>query len=322
MPQNILPGLPNTPSPQVIVTVSQTPLKLDEKGIILSSPVEIKQVVDLLGRGPVSPKPYQMMSPRPNDQEIRHSLLFWDKIHLPEFLIPYRFEGKMALLKDEGVLLNADIRPPTSMSIVDASLIAREKIFRDLEQTSPSQWALAEGIKGLGMPSHALDANRGLLLKLFNVLPVPDDDVNYEDLLEFRAKYKQSRIELRGHIERAYDRILNAADRPLTELREMNDIRFASNDMVEKLKRSGIRGFLADYSASFHNLGNIAAAAIPAYAAAGAGPLGSAVAAAAGVVLTTGVTWGLKKPLVGSGPYQYVARYHHELRWAPKANMD
>lgn len=307
----ILPGLPNQPASawdRVKVHVDPHPLKADERGIILSSLAQVMRVVES-GSTTVQPRPSFAL--RPDPTEIRYATLLWERVHLPEcWLETHLLVEDVKFLVDEGVLYNPITKIPRDVDPIEGVLIAREKMFRELEAASPGRWALGAGVAGVVTPQSALVENRGLLVRLHRMLPVPDSDVSLVDLLDFREKHAQERFELRGHIETVYKRILEAPDRPLAEVGGANEIARASNDIVQKLKIRGIKGSVGnlDLSISFD------------FSAAGINylqtqSLSAAAVAGFGTSIAKSVTAGLKRKLVGNGPYSYVASYHRDLRW-------
>ena len=310
-----LPGLPNGRAgllaDSIAVLTDLTPLKPYERGIILTSNSSVMVVGEATSEG-TRFYPRHMQKVRPDPHELRSALLMWDKVHLPEPIWgkSLKLGADLSFLEAEGVLWDAEVKAPKGLPGALVAPIAREKLFRALDSISPSKWALSGWIDGIAMPEDALVNEKGLLVTLHNMLPIPDQDVSLEDLLNFRIKYAQERLELKERMEQLYDEIRASQDRPLRELRATEEIARVSDDIVQKLARNGIKGMRGSISAALDfDWVSAVKAFVPTTLETGSFVSGGLAGISAGSFP------GLKKKAAGNAPYTYSMKLHRELKW-------
>ena len=334
MVASILPGLPGAgrSSEQPIsatekdgwFNAGQSPLRKDERGIILSSPIS---VVPYSNIGEDIQRYQYQQSARPDDDELIRSLLLWDYIQLPEEEAQfYRYDKRVDELLKEGIArpFGKQVANPYGEAAGSTDLIhfpkdnveamtkRRLRMFEALNQASPGCWAMARGPQSPLIPAKDLNTGQGLRITLQNILPIPSGDVRINEILEFREKRRPELIELRTHLSDLMTKLSSDSIDAMSK----NDIlqKFASDiDGYKKsLSESKFKSFLIDLIAS----SNTAAGVI---AVGGALIAGSAFISVAGAGIGAAVTFeafsALKKSKT-KDPYEYVARYHKEIPWA------
>jgi len=60
--------------------------------------------------------------------------------------------------------------------------------YRKLDQSEPGVWSLGTGKNSISFPEREMEEGRGVLVRLYEAIPVPDKDVPLQDILEFRTK--------------------------------------------------------------------------------------------------------------------------------------
>ena len=179
--------------------------------------------------------------------------------------------------------------------------------FRELDGREPGIWSLASAPSDPSLPTEELLRERGILFKLFSAIPVPNEDVPLQDILEFREKRSAELISLRVHLERVYQCISKSADMDLALQTEIADLQRSLVDLVKTTKASKLRFRLCTFDAKI----NLIDAALRAYV--GSIPFGNlgAVLGAASSFAKFEATFGL--PRMEKTPFEYVSSFHREL---------
>lgn len=242
-------------------------------------------------------------------QELRFSLLFWDKLEIPEVL-PYVSGGPdEEFLWANRILSRMSFQPPPKFDGDPVSL-AQLAVFKFLNYHEPGVWSLGTREGSVVLGDDELENNGGALVTLHQAIPVPDKDVPLQDILEFRQKRRPELLALRTHLEQIYHRVRTAGDGELALNTELGALERGIADHIRASKESRLKFRGVTFSASLNLVRNATAAA----AALSAGfPTVTALlaGAAAGISIGSGagLTWG--KPT--DTPYSYVSAYHNEV---------
>jgi hypothetical protein len=184
--------------------------------------------------------------PAENFTLLRKSLLYWDEIVWPMVDIMSPLDQENGLLRLQGRALPLDLqflvsekrlenelvnvvlnlRDPTPVSI-NAEFIARtkDKIFLNRDHYERGIWALADTTDEFESPDPDVPITRAALFRLADVLPAPRDDVPFQDILEFKNRYKDELLNLRARLDSLYSQIIDSRDAPYQEsvaLRELD----------------------------------------------------------------------------------------------------
>lgn len=244
-------------------------------------------------------------------QELRSNLLFWDRLDFPE-LSSVLF--KLSL--DSEFLLNAGILQRTRVAFSGTAgigAIVRDghlAAFSHLDQREPGRWSIAGGERSISFPSESLAPGRGVLVRLYNALPVPNKDVPLSDILNFREKRRDELLALRTHLEELYQRVINAGDGPLAWGSQLEMLQRAIRDHIKASRESKMALRIATMEAEL-NLVPIATTAIAAHTQ-GLPMVPSLITGvAAGIALNVGAA--LKKREAVATPFKYITSYHREV---------
>jgi Family of unknown function (DUF6236) len=265
-------------------------------------------------------------------QELRFSLLFWDKLDLPSNnlgLEPRSVE--VQFLQNAGILNRTHIKT-SGRDLVAAYLGAHVAAFKELDKKEPGVWSLATGENAISFsdsgdavslhrasfPELELEAGRGVLVSLHRAIPVPDKDVPLEDILSFRTKRRDELIALRLHLEDIYQRVISAGDGELALTTERDRLEKSINDYLKASRETSFKFSLFDIDASLNLITLLPQVAVG-YAL-GLPPLDALLKGATGA-LKLGVGPSLKvsagPSLKGrdaiSTPFKYVLSYHQEV---------
>lgn len=243
-------------------------------------------------------------------QEMRLNLLFWDKLVFPtQNLIGFGLGADAQFLETSGVLQRTTVAVPAG-SMGDILRAAHVGAFRLLDKNEPGQWSIATGERSLSFASNDIDEGRGALVKLYNAIPVPNEDASIVDILEFREKRRSELLALRHHLEGVYQRVIDAGDGPLAWNTEVEQLQKAITDHLKAGREAPFKLRLADIGASL-NLISIGAGALSAYSMGLPLIPGMIAGAAAGLSLEVGGA--LKGREAVSTPFKYVSSYHKEI---------
>jgi len=272
----------------------------NERGLVISCPVEISGSGMTLRSG-------TDLDP----QELRFSLLFWDKLDFPtNNLISLGLNAEAQFLQSAG-LLNRTMTQVIGGG-TDASMLVLTHLlaFRTLDQREPGVWSLSTGKNAISFADDDMELDKGVLVSLYRAIPVPDKDAPLQDILEFRTKRRDELIMLRHHLEDIYQRVISAGDGELALNTEIERLQRAIGDHVKAARGSSLKFRLVDFDANL-NLAPAVTAAAVAYAAGLSIPL--SLLAGLGAALRLKVGPSLKRHEATSTPFRYISSYHREL---------
>lgn len=209
------------------------PKSYDFKGIVVSAPVTIENFVSM-GCTPVTTgTSVKVDSTHIHPDELRFSLLFWDKLVWPSSkAISFESNEDELYLEKVGVLERPDYTfyGPTSEVIAQSQIQA----FMDLDKREPGVWAFAQGEKSLLLRNKAFIEKPGTLaVDLNRAIPIPSTDVPLAEILEFKQKRKDELINLRLHLD-SIEGSIGSSDTPDNELeRKIKEIDEACADLLK-----------------------------------------------------------------------------------------
>jgi hypothetical protein len=285
-------------------------LEPTQRGLVVSSPLVIQGGHIFVGSSNLDP------------QELRFSLLFWDRLAWPASRnIHFGSGPDEQFLETEGVL----VRPFFTFDGLDAAGMAMTHIaaFKHFDQNEPGKWALAQGENSLLLRNGDLEVDKGAFIELYRAIPVPNRDVPLNDILEFKQKRHDELLLLRNEIDNIFSE-LNSANNGAAELaNHVARIDAACADAIKVSKEWQFPVTLLSLKASFELRPFVTlVGAIAGYKAAGDMSLpmttsiltslgGAAIATAPALKIAPDFGWRGLRPR--QGPYRYVSQFHHEL---------
>lgn len=270
----------------------------EERGLVISAPIE------------VSSTGLRIKNTNLDPQELRFSLLFWDKLDYPSNNLIEVSPGPEAdFLVSAGVLNRTHVNI-TSASGGDILRLPLIRAFQILSEKEPGAWSVATGERSISFLDSELSDGRGALVGLHRAIPVPDKAVPLEDVLNFRRKRRSELLALRHHLETIYGRVSNAGDEALALNSETEALERAVMDYIKSIKGSRLKWRLADLTASV-SLTKGTTVGMAAYAA-GLPAISSILTGGmAALDIKTGA--GLSRGRSSETPFRYVSSYHKEL---------
>ena len=271
----------------------------NQRGLVISCPITI------------SGTSFHLKSSALDLQELRFALLFWDKLDFPtNNLISIGLDQDAQFLASAGILRRTKVQVLGSGDLVQGFAQAHVHAYRALDEQEPGVWSLGTGENAVSFPDADVEHGRGALIRLYQAIPVPDKDVPFQDILEFRSKRSAELLALRHHLEAIYQRIVAAGDGALALNTEIGALEQAIADHIKASKESKM---------SFRNMSFDASLNVPAGVVAGLAAysvlLNTVGALLAG--LATAIRFGpgvsLKGRNVTPTPFQYVSSYHDNV---------
>jgi hypothetical protein len=185
-------------------------------------------------------------------QEIRKYLFLWDEIDYPDNnFIHFELPPDLEYLQTCGVLKRTKLNYKGGVYISgeDASFFTnvQQEAFKQNNQKEYGQWSLAQ----LSTTQYydSTSPQLGIEFELFNYLPVPNTDVPFADILEFKEKRRSELLAVRIFLDELYEGIISAKDIPRAKNNAFNKIELALAELnivmdegLIKKKQSSLRG--------------------------------------------------------------------------------
>jgi hypothetical protein len=264
-----------------------------------------------------------------DDQELRFSLLLWDKLDMPRAkygdmdLVSQNWGGEDADFLESVGILN---RTVTNFAVSDESVPAHPNVtpnltpellhqtylaaYRALDRAEPGVWSLGVGKNSVSFPERDLNEGRGVMVRLYEAIPVPDKDVPIQDILEFKAKYGSELLDLRHHLDLIFQRIIAAGDGELALKSEVDALERSIIDYLKAAKGTSIPFINTTVEANL----NIPAAITAGLAACSAGlSTVTSLLAGAAAGIGFGLSASLKNHKASSTPFRYISSFHKRV---------
>ncbi|MFG1376349.1 DUF6236 family protein [Xanthobacter autotrophicus] len=273
-----------------------------ERGLVISCPIIAHQ--DRRG--------LQLRDTNLDPQDLRFSLLFWDKLNWPKSnVLSIESSGDAEYLSQIGILERRNMPTPIgTFSLEKVFLDGHVRAYKDLDRLEPGVWSLGKGENSIDFGPNDLEEGRGVLVRLYNAIPVPSRDVPIEDVLNFKAKCMDELIELRLHLDDIYEKIISSKDGDLALEREIVRLDKSISDYLKKSKGFNIPFIGSSFDANI----NVSAAAFSGIGIFSA-TLSLTAALTAGAVAGFGIgpTISLKGRQEVSTPFRYISSFHDRL---------
>jgi len=282
----------------------RTDAPIDFRGLVVSSPLRaVEGRIEFSGTLDLDP------------QELRMSLLFWDRLLWPRVPgIGWPTNQDARFLEGQGILW----RPGLNMSGDVSEMVARaqwEAFFR-ADSEAPGCWAVSQGVNSVVTGLQPSKEGRGLLMTLYSAIPVPDQAVPLNEILDFKRAHQKTLKQLRMEVEGLYGQVLVSSDAGFSVNHAMEKIDAGCAEAVRAAKTSGFPLRLSDLKTSFKI--PIGAAAVGAFAGWEAGlkfqlPEVGALLGSALSCLSVG--WDIVPSSLGARqtPYRYVTQFHKDV---------
>lgn len=280
-----------------------------KRGLIISPPTVIEGTSMRIVNSDLDP------------QELRFSLLFWDRLIWPSSRAVFIPSGPDGLfLESAGVLT----RPDYTYNGDIAQGMARgfTQAFADINAKEPGQWAMSHGERSMILAGQNTKQFNGAQVDLHRAIPVPDRDVPLAEILEFKQKRGAELIAFRSEIDTLIMHLEASNDQDTELSAAVGRIDASCRDLLNVGGEWQYPVRLSNWKCSLElKPGEAIAGAMGAWTAASALGFGlttTAIAALTGaavplrsaVKITAEPSWvGLRK----TSPYLYVSKFHNEV---------
>jgi hypothetical protein len=207
------------------------------RGLIISAPTSINNT-DISIAGQL------------DSQDIRFSLLFWDRLCWPSLPVVIGGDDDTAYLESVGILHRPSY--PHFGLINNIVLETQAEAFKDLNKSSPGAWAFSQGANSVSVADGLLDHEGGALLSLLSAIPIPKADVSLADILEFKQKRRPELLAFREHFDRMIQEITNSSDQEAALTARRKEVDEACQNLRTVAKEWQFPFYLSDYSATFN----------------------------------------------------------------------
>lgn len=192
----------------------------------------------------------------PSPADLRKYLLYWDAIDYPENdCIRIETCPDLEYLIDVNVAkrTHVEFSRPITAKFNEFFLLAQQEAFKRHEKESPGSWSLAQ----LSTTPHFVGGipTTSVEYELWNMLPVPTEDVPLAEILEFKAKRQDELVALWIHLDEMYQSIISSADLPRAKNAQLAKLEMDLKAIDRTLAESGVRktvtslrGFIATES--------------------------------------------------------------------------
>jgi Family of unknown function (DUF6236) len=146
---------------------------------------------------------------------VRQNLPYWDMFDLPDNpIVGFTLTPSLEFLRQEGVIRKTNARPNFSGGMAELWVRAQLEAYRINDQQEPGAWTLAQHGDRFWLPEDELTRTRVLEATLYRTLPVPGNDVSFEDILEFKHRRADELAMLRLELDSIYLSLIKEADIP------------------------------------------------------------------------------------------------------------
>ena len=211
------------------------------RGLIISPPIEVTQ------------NSIHVKSTKFDDQELRTSLLYWDRLLYPQNGI---FKTQSSAEEDFLVASGIMYKPLYQIHSGtggDIFLKAQTAALLDLQKKEPGVWSLNGGENSLVIQDSGTPyKHNGITLQLINAIPVPSITSSLDDIIKFRQKRRSELLAFRSYFEEIAKTIENSPDSE-DELRNaLKRIDESCRDLLTVTREYQLPVKLSNVSASFN----------------------------------------------------------------------
>ncbi|MFK8328488.1 DUF6236 family protein [Pseudomonas sp. BJa5] len=211
---------------------------------------------------------FNLASTNLDQQELRSSLLYWDKLAWPKNNFIYTPNtAEIDELVRIGVMQTPTLPLSGGGAVEDVMTAAHEYALTYFENQAPGIWSAGEGINSFVNNNTAPPkSHSGTGLSLYNALPVPSADVPLVEILDFKDRRRAELLIFRAHLDAMAKEISSAGDSVDSLGIALKDLDAACSDLIKVTREWQFPVKLANVKASMNfNLATSASAAVTAW---------------------------------------------------------
>jgi hypothetical protein len=172
--------------------------------------------------------------------DLRKYLLYWDEIVLAENNIvvirsnDFNYLVSAGVAKKERIIFTGSFKIDSGLMIV-----SQQAAWAQREQAEPGVWSIAQSSY---LPYFVDGVNKSVIeFELYNVPPIPSEDVPLNDILEFKQRRKDELLAFRVHLDELYQSVLSAENTQSAKNAALIKINIALSAINKTLEESNIR---------------------------------------------------------------------------------
>jgi hypothetical protein len=151
----------------------------------------------------------------PLEAMVKQNLPYWDMFDLPDNpIVGIGLTPSLEFLQGEGIVRKTDARPQFSGGMAEMWVRAQLEAFRINEEREPGAWTLAQHGDSFWLPADERVRTRVIEATLYRALPVPDENISMEEILDFKARRSDELLALRTELDSLYLSLISEADIP------------------------------------------------------------------------------------------------------------
>jgi hypothetical protein len=209
---------------------------------------------------------FNLASAHLDQQELRSSLLYWDKLAWPKNNFIYTPNtNEIEELVRIGVMQTPTLPLSGGGPVEDIMTAAHEYALTYFETQSPGMWSAGEGVNSF-INNNKTPPKSGTGLTLYNALPIPNPDVPLVEILDFKDRRKAELLIFRAHLDAMAKEISGADDSVESLDRALKELDAACSDLIKVTREWQFPVKLANLKATMNfNLATSASAAVTAW---------------------------------------------------------
>jgi hypothetical protein len=231
----------------------------DFRGVVVGSEwirshVDVPMSLDDLKAGRPSGPQQGSYTPMPNlaDAAIRRSLMYFDRIDWPKPQFDPSDTSKYAVLEEQLLLRRTEVTlNPEQFARAQVAMFpaAHVHVFLEREKLQPERWAfaaVAEDTPWWSPQDNQVDTTlidkHTIQFELMNVLPVPTEDVEFADILDYKQRRHPELIRMRAFLDELYQEVMRSQDVPHARIVAIDKLDAAISDVARTMRESGLKG--------------------------------------------------------------------------------
>jgi hypothetical protein len=192
---------------------------------------------------------------------LRQYLLYWDKLDWPDNNAISIGEGgpDMDFLESAGVLERTRVDFSSFSGNIGYAMLGMQVVALQIRnERQPGCWSLAQDSQTLVASPEGTVESRSIEVALYSAVPVPTQDVSYDDILEFKRRRDDELKSFRSVMDDLYQQVIAAADIPRAKLQAITRLEKAVQELNNVFGESFSNRFLSSLKVEL-NIPNIAA---------------------------------------------------------------
>lgn len=177
-----------------------------------------------------------------SSQDLNYYLLYWDKIIIPRFSpIHFAIDNEDEIIKT-GILESPRVYIENFFTVnndfLDEPFVLAQSIIahKIISEDSSQDWTIHQIGDQRLIGNEQRKEFDSVKIELQNCLPVPNEHVNFQDILEFKEKRKDELIALHSTIDNFYFEVLNSPDIGLKKRKCISELSNAIKDIESSSK--------------------------------------------------------------------------------------